>query len=85
MKTTNKTGPVVAVLSVKEDSDVFLVSKEGKIIRIESATIRQSGRSAQGVKLVALEDADKVAAASVIPETEDKNGNGGEQNGLPLE
>jgi len=76
MKTTSKTGPVVAILSVKDDSDLFIVTKDGKIIRIESSTIRQSGRSAQGVKLVTLEDGDKVAAASVIPETEDKNGNG---------
>jgi DNA gyrase subunit A len=76
MKTTNKTGRVVSVLSVKDDSDLFIVTKEGKIIRIESGTIRQSGRSAQGVKLVALDEGDRVAAASVIPETEDKNGNG---------
>jgi len=84
MKTTNKTGMVVAILSVKDDSDLFIVTKDGKIIRIESSTIRQSGRSAQGVKLVSLEDGDKVAAASVIPETEDKNGGDG-QNGLPLQ
>src|SRR5262245_3740599 len=84
MKTTNKTGNVVAVLSVKEDSDLFIVTKDGKIIRIESSTIRQSGRSAQGVKLVSLEEGDMVAAASVIPETEDRNGNG-DQNGLPVQ
>jgi DNA gyrase subunit A len=81
MKTTNKTGMVVAVLSVKEDSDVMIVSQNGKMIRIESAHIRQSGRSAQGVKLVSLEEGDKVAAASVIPETE--NGNG--QETLPIQ
>src|SRR5207253_377795 len=56
MKTTNKTGRVVAVLSVKEDSDVIIVSQNGKIIRIESSQIRQSGRSAQGVRLVSLEE-----------------------------
>ena len=81
MKTTNKTGMVVGVLSVKEDSDVMIVSQNGKMIRIESAHIRQSGRSAQGVKLVSLEEGDKVAAASVIPETE--NGNG--QETLPIQ
>ncbi|HEX7680465.1 MAG TPA: DNA gyrase subunit A, partial [Thermoanaerobaculia bacterium] len=41
MKTTNKTGPVVGVLLVKEDSDVMIVSQNGKMIRIESSTIRQ--------------------------------------------
>ena len=83
MKTTHKTGRVVAVLSVKEDTDLMIVSQNGKIIRIESSTIRQAGRSTQGVKLVALEEGDKVAAASVIPDTENGNGNG--QESLPVQ
>ena len=83
MKTTNKTGKVVAVLSVNEDSDLMIVSQNGKIIRIESSTIRQVGRSSQGVRLVSLEEGDKVAAASVIPDTE--NGNGGTQELLPVQ
>ena len=66
MKTTNKTGKVVGILSVKEDSELMIVSQNGKIIRIESSTIRQAGRSTQGVRLVNLEEGDKVAAASVI-------------------
>jgi DNA gyrase subunit A len=85
MKTTNKTGKVVAILSVKEDSELVIVSQNGKIIRIESSTIRQVGRSTQGVRLVSLEEGDKVAAASVIPETEDSNGNGNAQETLPVQ
>ena len=76
MKTTGKTGDVIAILSVKEDSELIIVSQNGKIIRIDSSTIRQAGRSTSGVKLVALEPDDKIAAASVIPETEDNNGQG---------
>ena len=83
MRTTTKTGKVVAVLSVKEDSDLVIVSQNGKIIRLESSTIRQVGRSTQGVRLVTLEEGDKVAAASVIPETDDTNGNG--QETLPVQ
>jgi DNA gyrase subunit A len=78
MKTTKKTGKVIDILSVKEDSDLMIVSQNGKIIRIESSTIRQAGRSTQGVRLVTLEEGDKVAAASVIPDTENGNGNGQE-------
>jgi DNA gyrase subunit A len=87
MKTTTKTGQVVAILSVKEDSELVIVSQNGKIIRLESSTIRQAGRSTQGVKLVTLEEGDKVAAASVIPETESENGNGNGngQDNLPLQ
>jgi DNA gyrase subunit A len=70
MKTTSKTGSVVAILSVREDSDLMIVTHNGKIIRIESSTIRQAGRSTQGVKLVSLEEGDKVAAASVLPDAE---------------
>jgi DNA gyrase subunit A len=83
MKTTGKTGNVVAVLSVKEETDLVIVSQNGKIIRIEASDIRQVGRSTQGVRLVTLEEGDKVAAASVIPETENGNGNG--QETLPIQ
>jgi len=85
MKTTNKTGMVVGVLSVKDDSEIIIISQNGKIIRIESSPIRQAGRSTSGVKLVSLDEGDKVAAASVIPETEDVNGNGNGQDPLPLQ
>jgi DNA gyrase subunit A len=83
MKTTHKTGKVVAILSVKDDSDLMIVSQNGKMIRIESSTIRQVGRSTQGVRLVSLEDGDLVAAASVIPDSGDGNGNG--QETLPVQ
>jgi DNA gyrase subunit A len=55
----------------------MLISHYGKIIRMDSTTIRESGRNAQGVRLLQLEPGDRVAAAVVIaPETE-PNGNGG--------
>ncbi len=86
MKTTTRNGKVVGILSVREDSDLMIVSKNGKIIRLEAAEIRQAGRSTQGVRLVRMEDDDQVAAASVIPEAENgevKNGDG--QPELPLQ
>jgi len=87
MKTSTRNGKVVAILSVREDTDLMIVTKNGKIIRLESAEIRQAGRSTQGVRLVRMEDDDQVAAASVIPEAaetgEVKNGDG--QPELPLQ
>lgn len=71
MKVTAKTGKVIATLPVKEDSDLMIITKEGQIIRIESADIRQSGRSAQGVRLVNLSEGDMVASAGVIPESDE--------------
>jgi len=81
MKTTNKTGKVVSALSVKEDTDLMIITKDGKIIRLESGEIRQAGRSTQGVRLVRMEESDQVAAASVIPEAESGNGNGNGPDG----
>ena len=68
MKTTNKVGDVVAVMVVKEDNDVMIMTADGKIIRIEADKIRKTGRSTQGVKLVNMEAGDKVAATSVVSE-----------------
>jgi DNA gyrase subunit A len=85
MKTTSRVGNVVSVMSVKEDTDVMIITKDGKIIRIESAEIRQAGRSTQGVRLVKMEEGDTVAAACVIPDTEtEEDSNGGGQAELPL-
>src|SRR5437764_1346033 len=43
MKTTDRNGKVVAILSVKEDTDIMIITKDGKIIRLESGEIRQAG------------------------------------------
>ena len=75
MKTTARIGKVVAILSVKEDSE--------QIIRIDSSEIRQAGRSTQGVRLVNCEEGDQVAAASLIPEAPEGGPNG--QSDLPLQ
>ena len=87
MKTTARVGKVVASLSVAEDTDVMIITCDGKIIRLESGEIRQAGRSTQGVTLVRMDQGDKVAAASVIPDSEPAvNGNGGNgQEDLPLQ
>ncbi|HVO96842.1 MAG TPA: DNA gyrase subunit A [Bryobacteraceae bacterium] len=70
MKTTPRVGKVVGILSVKEDSELMIITKQGQIIRIDSGEIRQAGRSTQGVRLVNVEAGDQVAAASLIPDTE---------------
>ena len=70
MKTTKKTGDVITVMKVSEDDDLMIITRQGKIIRIEPSTVRKTGRSASGVKLVNLEDGDLVAAAAVAPQEE---------------
>jgi DNA gyrase subunit A len=74
VKTTERNGKVTGISQVSEKSEVMLISQYGKIIRIESKTIRESGRSAQGVRLLHMEPGDRVAAAVVIPPDEEPNG-----------
>src|SRR5246127_4897892 len=52
VKTTERNGKVAGIAQVAEDSQVMLISQYGKIIRMDSKTIRESGRSAQGVRLL---------------------------------
>ncbi len=76
VRTTERNGKVVAIAQVTEETEVMLISQYGKIIRMDSSTIRESGRAAQGVRLLSLEPGDKVAAAVVIAPAEPENGNG---------
>jgi DNA gyrase subunit A len=77
LKTMTRNGKVVSIMLVNEKSEVMVISQFGKIIRIDSKNIRESGRSAQGVRLLNLEEGDHLAAASVIPPEEAvENGNG---------
>ena len=78
VKTTTRNGKVSSIQLVDETSELVVISQYGKIIRIDTKTVRAAGRSTQGVKLLNLEDEDKVAAAVVIPpeeaKTEPENG-----------
>jgi len=74
VKTTERNGKVSGIAQVTEKSEVMLISQYGKIIRMDSSTIRESGRSAQGVRLLHMEAGDRVAAAVVIPPDEEPNG-----------
>jgi DNA gyrase subunit A len=77
IKTTERVGKVVAIALVDESSQVMLISHYGKIIRMDSKTIRESGRNAQGVRLLHMEPGDKVAAAVVLAPEEEPPANGG--------
>ncbi len=72
MKTTPKIGKVTAINLVDDTTELMVISQFGKIIRIDTKSIRAAGRGTQGVKLLDLEPQDKVAAAVVIPPEEDK-------------
>lgn len=85
MKCTDKTGPVVGSLSVEEDDELMLMTDGGQSIRIRVSDVRETGRNAQGVKLVTLTKGEKLqAVARVMPddevEGEDEEGAADEEN-----
>ncbi len=66
MKTTAKTGKVVAVFAVEDDSEIMIITQHGKLIRIEANDIRKTGRSASGVRLIKTDGGDMVTSASLL-------------------
>jgi DNA gyrase subunit A len=70
LKSTDRNGPVVAALQVKEDSDVMIITGHGKVIRVHAGEIREAGRGTQGVRLLRLDEGDRIAAAAAILEEE---------------
>ena len=77
VRTTDKNGKVIAIMPVNEDSDVLIMTANGKLIRVRSTHIRAVGRATQGVRLIQLDDDDKVTAAT-LTESEGENGNDAE-------
>jgi DNA gyrase subunit A len=70
LKATPKVGKTSSILLVNETSELMVISQFGKIIRIDTKTVRAAGRATQGVRLLNLEPEDKVAAAVIIPPEE---------------
>jgi DNA gyrase subunit A len=66
MKTSDRNGLVVAVLPVNDESQVLIITNQGKLIRVDAKGIRVSGRSTQGVKLIDTSDGGLVSSASLI-------------------
>jgi len=80
LKTTPSKGKVVGIIHVTDESEVIIITQQGKLIRLEASDIRSAGRSTQGVRLLRIDasENDRIAAACLIPESEE-NGNGGEE------
>lgn len=65
---TDKTGPLVGMLDVKENEDLMITCKSGITIRTGIVNIREAGRATQGVKLIRLDDSDEIAAITKLDE-----------------
>ena len=70
IKTSERNGPVVGVVDVRDDDDVVMISAKGMIIRCPVQSLRTIGRNTQGVKLISLHKADKLVAIAKAPHEE---------------
>jgi DNA gyrase subunit A len=72
MKTNEKTGSVIGALTVRDNDEIMLITTGGQMVRTFVKAIRETGRNAQGVKLINLETGDKLQAiAPVISEQQE--------------
>jgi DNA gyrase subunit A len=68
---SERNGQVVAAALVRPDDEVMLISTGGVLIRTKVASIREMGRSTQGVTLINLGEGEKLAGLERVVETED--------------
>lgn len=73
MNCTEKTGKVVSATVVSDEDELMLMTTAGQSVRIKVATIRETGRATQGVKLMTLASNERIQDISiVIPDDEDE-------------
>ena len=80
MKTTSRTGKLVAIKGVCDDDDLMIVTQHGIMIRMSVSGISTMGRNTQGVRLISLKDGDGIADVTrvVADEVESMPENGQE-------
>ena len=66
IKTTDRNGPVVSVMRVKDDDDVVIVTQNGILIRQEVEGVSVIGRNTQGVRLINLDEGDQVIGVALV-------------------
>lgn len=74
IKTSDRNGKAVAALGVHTGDDVVVISKGGQLVRMPADEIRETGRAAQGVRVVSLREGDAVIAAARVAETKSNPG-----------
>ncbi|HEB52466.1 MAG TPA: DNA gyrase subunit A [bacterium] len=70
IRTTERNGKVVNLLSVDDDDEVMMITKDGQIVRTAVGGISVIGRNTQGVRCISLRDGDKLVSVARIPKEE---------------
>ena len=71
LKTTNKTGKMVAMLEVVDNDDLMIITDRGILIRQSVGGIRTIGRNTQGVKLLKLDEGTSISSVTRVMEKEE--------------
>ena len=71
IKTTERNGPVVSVMDVTEDNDVVIITQNGILIRQSIRDVSIIGRNTQGVRLINLDDGDRVIDVARVEKEDD--------------
>jgi DNA gyrase subunit A len=78
IRTTERNGRVVGIVSVHEDDDIMLITTQGMVNRTHVKEIRVIGRNTQGVRIMNLNDQDKIASIAKIAHEDAAENEGGE-------
>ncbi len=70
VETTDRTGQVVGIRAAIGTEELVLSTRQGIVIRTSLAEVRKTGRIAQGVRLIDLEDDDLVVSATLVPQAD---------------
>ncbi len=74
IKTTDRNGPVVALRAVTDEDQLMLITGSGIMLRTPLAELREIGRATQGVRLIKVEEGDRVVAVAKVVVEKDENG-----------
>ncbi|MBH0204976.1 MAG: DNA gyrase subunit A [Nitrospira sp.] len=73
VKTTERNGPAVGFLQVRDDDEIMLMAAQGKVLRCKVDDIREIGRNTQGVRILDLDgDEDRVVAVARLAEPSER-------------
>lgn len=83
IQTSDRNGRVVSLQPVRETDDVMLITQKGMVIRTAVKSIRVQGRNTQGVKLITLDEGDKLVALARVAQDENGGSDGGPATDAP--
>jgi DNA gyrase subunit A len=78
IKTTDRNGPVIGIVRVRDDDELMMITARGKIQRVPVSDISIIGRNTQGVRIMSLDEGDTLVAAKRVPREEEGGAEGRE-------